>query len=318
MRLDRIVPRALLACLAALLVWAAAGCSHITAPAQATAERQPSAGAERRPVQTVRDTPQGRSAPSEQELLSFVDGNVEFLLLHEIAHLLITEKAFPIVGPTENAADYIATWALLNEKPFDPAQQDRPLRFLLSAASAFAVAWRSALDSGVNMPYWGDHALSIQHYYQIACLLYGSNPQTFARIPDISGLPASRAQDCVGEYQRTDAAIRWLIKTYGRKPGDPPPPPTPVVYEEPRTLVSAHVVAQLKSLQLLERTVERLNERFALERPFSLVVRSCGRPEAAWMPDRSELVICYELVDYIYSLALNEQAGTLSPLLPRS
>ncbi|HEU4620325.1 MAG TPA: DUF4344 domain-containing metallopeptidase [Gammaproteobacteria bacterium] len=257
-----------------------------------------------------------RDERAERDVVAFVDGNIEFLLLHEIAHLLITEKRFPIVGPTENAADYIATWALLNEEPFDPTQRDRPLRFLLSAASAFAAAWRGALDAGAQLPYWGDHALSIQRYYQIACLVYGSDPQGFTRIPEIAGLPASRASDCVAEYRRTDDAIRWLISTYGRKPGDPAPAPTKVVFEAPRTLVSARISESLESLQLLERTAERLNQRFALDEPFSLIVRSCGRPEAAWMPDSREIVICYELMDYIYTLGLGERPGRLDPALP--
>jgi hypothetical protein len=296
---------------AAAALLAAAGCSYAARRAAdpaagrtAAAERQEPAPAAPAPTQAPRD---------EREILAFVDGNVEFLLLHEIAHLLITEKRFPIVGPTENAADYIATWALLNEEPFDPTQRDRPLRFLLSAASAFALAWRSALDAGADMPYWGDHSLSIQRYYQVACLVYGSDPEGFERIPAIAGLPPSRASGCVGEYARTDEAIRWLIETYGRKPGDPPATPVPVVFQDPTTLISARIADSLKTLQLLERTAERLNERFAIDTPLSFVVRRCGRPEAAWMPDQRELVICYELLDYIYSLGLSGQAGRLEP-----
>ncbi len=292
---------------AALLVAATASCAHAPPAAVAKAGGPPPAT---RPAEA--------SDAKQQDLMMFVLGNVEFLLLHEVAHLLIAEKDFPIVGPTENAADYIATWALLNEKPFDPNQQDRPLRFLLSAANAFAVAWRSALDSGAPLPYWGEHALSIQRYYQITCLLYGSNPTTFARIPEIAGLPPARAAGCVDEYRRTDKAIRWLIATYGRKPSDPPPPRTTVEFEPPKTLVSERVAAELESQQLLERTADRLNAQFTLARPFKLVVRSCGRPEAAWMPGSRELVICYELMDYIYALGLGQDANRLSVPLPRT
>lgn len=311
--------------LAAAALLASAGCAHVGATAGAraggdggVAAREPEASGARA------DEPSAdaeRRSPSDAgagagDILAFVDGNVEFLLLHEIAHLLLTEKRFPIVGPTENAADYIATWALLNEEPFDPTQKDRPLRFLLSAASAFAVAWRSSLDAGADMPYWGDHSLSIQRYYQVACLVYGSDPEGFARIPEIAGLPPSRANGCAAEYARTDEAIRWLIDTYGRKAMDPPATPVRVVFEQPGTLVSARIAESLEDLQLLERTAERLNERFTIDAPISFIVRSCGRPEAAWLPARRELVICYELLDYIYALGLSEQAGRLDPALP--
>ncbi len=301
----RSLGRRLLGPAAALLAAVTSSCAHAPVAADHIPADPPRANG----------TPQPADA-RQQDVMMFVLGNVEFLLLHEIAHLLIAEKGFPIVGPTENAADYIATWALLNEKPFDPNQQDRPLRFLLSAANAFAVAWRSALDSGASLPYWGEHALSIQRYYQIACLLYGSNRTNFARIPEITGLPPARAEGCVEEYERTDKAIRWLIATYGRKPGDPPAPKSKVEYEPPKTLVSARVAEQLQSLQLLERTVDRLNEQFSLERPFTVVVRSCGRPEAAWIPNSRELAICYELIDYIYSLALAQDANRLNVPLP--
>jgi Putative metallopeptidase len=64
---------------------------------------------------------------SARKAVEFAVGNVEFLALHEIAHLLIAEKDIPILGPEENAADYIATLALLREAPLDPAFNDRAL-----------------------------------------------------------------------------------------------------------------------------------------------------------------------------------------------
>lgn len=306
-------PRIAVRAACALALAAAAACVHAPPPQANALGRLPQPARDAR-EQRAPAARQAKPARNDQDVVTFVMGNVEFLLLHEIAHLLISEKDFPIVGPTENAADYIATWALLNEPSFDPSQSDRPLKFLLAAANAFAVAWRSALDAGAELPYWGDHALSIQRYYQIACLMYGSNPTTFQRIPQVAGLPPARAAGCVDEYRRTDRAVRWLIDTYGRKSSDPPPVAVSIRYEAPGTLVSARMVEALKSLRLLEQTVDRLNERFTLARPFSLVVRQCGRPEAAWMSESRELVICYELMDYIYSLGLNEQADRLSPV----
>ena len=43
---------------------------------------------------------------------------------HEIAHFLIDEKQLPIIGPEENAADYIATLALLRDESLDPARRE--------------------------------------------------------------------------------------------------------------------------------------------------------------------------------------------------
>jgi hypothetical protein len=245
----------------------------------------------------------GNDEPGAQRpeaVVAFVIGNIEYLLVHEIAHLLISEKNIPILAPVENAADYLATLALIREEPLDPTQQDRALEFLFAAAEAFAESSRIGAALGAEAPYWGAHSLSIQRYYQIVCLLYGSDPEAFADLPAQASLPAVRAEECIAEYARASQAVERLLADYGRQFGDPPGAATEVVYAEPPTRVSAQVLRELRRIELLERVLERLHERFTIERPFELVMRNCGRSEAAWMPDRRELVICYELVDTLY------------------
>ncbi|HLF12268.1 MAG TPA: DUF4344 domain-containing metallopeptidase [Gammaproteobacteria bacterium] len=246
---------------------------------------------------------------TDGDAVAFVVGNIEFLLLHEIAHFLIAEKHVPIIGPEENAADYIATLALLREESLDPARESRALEFLVAAADAFAASWQTGTALGAEVPYWESHALSIQRYYQIACLLYGSDPVAFARVPDIAHLPESRARSCGAEYVRANESIDWLLANYGRQPGDPPGAATDVVYEQAPTLVAARVLRELQSLELLERTLDRLHARFTLDRPFALVLRTCDQVEAAWIPDRRELVICYDLIDTLYLLGLRREPG---------
>jgi hypothetical protein len=241
---------------------------------------------------------------TDRDAIAFVVGNIQFLLVHEIAHFLIAEKSVPIIGPEENAADYIATLALIREEPLDPAEKDRALEFLLSAADAFAASWRTGAELGADLPYWGSHSLSIQRYYQIACLLYGSDPVAFERVPGVAGLPEVRAQSCIAEYAKANQAIDWLLANFGRQPDDPPGAATEILYEQPRTLVATRVLGELQSLNLLELILERLHKRFTIVRPFTVVMRTCGQAEAAWIPDRRELVICHDLVDTLYLLAL--------------
>jgi hypothetical protein len=278
------------------------GCALIGFSAVDSLRAQDAAGAE--PLASVeraayREAPERRG---RQDEIGFVLGNLEYLLVHEIAHFLISEKDVPIVGPIENAADYIATMALLREEPLDPTQRDRAVKFLLATANAFAASWQAGTATGADVPYWGEHALTIQRYYQIACLLYGSDPAAFAAVPRTTGMPAARAETCVAEYARANRVMDWLLQGYGRRPGDAPGAATEIVYERAPTLVSASVVRELKAIELFERIVARLHERFTLEAPLRLVMRSCGRAQAAWIPDRRELVICYELVDTLYLL----------------
>jgi hypothetical protein len=45
-------------------------------------------------------------------------------------------------------------------------------------------------------------------------------------------------------------------------------------------------------------------------------MRSCGRAEAAWQPDRRELVVCYDhLLDVLYLLGLQARARSLQPAM---
>jgi hypothetical protein len=243
-----------------------------------------------------------QDAGAPEARIRFVVGNVEYLLVHEIAHLIITEKKVPIVGPVENAADYLATLALISEEPLDPAQQGRGREFLLATAGAFAASWEAGRAVGAEMPYWDEHGLSIQRYHQIACLLYGSDPEGLPGLRRATGMPETRAQSCVAEFSRAKQAFEWLLRDYGRRPDDPPGAPTKIVYDAPPTLVSSDVLRQLKSMKLLEHVTQRLHEQFTLQRPVTFVMKSCGRREAAWLPDKGELVICYELLDALYLL----------------
>ena len=256
----------------------------------------PSASPSPRAVRNRRDV--GPTA----DRIGFVVGNVEYLLVHEIAHLIITEKDIPIVGPVENAADYLATLALMLEEPLDREHEDRGRQFLLAAAGAFAASWEVGRAVGAEMPYWDEHGLSIQRYHQIACLLYGSDPAGLAGLRRDTGMPEVRAQACIGEYARAERVFEWVMRDYGRRPDDGPGAPVEIVYGEPPTTVSSDVLRQLKSMALLERVTARLHERFTLDRPVTLVMRSCGRREAAWLPDSRQLVICYELFDALYLL----------------
>jgi hypothetical protein len=120
----------------------------------------------------------------------------------------------------------------------------------------------------------------------------------------------------MAEYASAERGIQWLLATYGRRAGDPPSASTPIVYGEPPSQVSARVLQELRRIQLPELIIERLHERFAIERPFTLAMRSCGMAEAAWLPAQRELVLCYELLDMLYLLGLTKHATGSRPVAP--
>ncbi|MFW2405613.1 MAG: DUF4344 domain-containing metallopeptidase [Gammaproteobacteria bacterium] len=102
---------------------------------------------------------------------SFILGNLEFALLHEIAHILIAEFDIPVLGPEEQAADYIAITMLIRADGFDIERADRARAFLVSTAEAFEMAWEIGKARKVELPFWDAHGLGIQRFYQIVCLI---------------------------------------------------------------------------------------------------------------------------------------------------
>lgn len=248
---------------------------------------------------------QGLSA----QTLTFILGNVQFLLAHELGHLIIGEFQVPVLGPQENAADYIAATALIRTQRRDPERNARYRDYLLAAADAQRLAWEKGTAFGGPVPYWDSHALNIQRFYQFVCLLYGADAQTYAELPARIGLPADRAAGCAAEFQHADRAINWLIATYGRKTGSPEGAALRVRYEQPHTLVAMQVAQEMRRVRLLEASAERVAELFALPRPVAIVMRRCGRAEAAWQPEQRELVLCYELLDTFFRLSAERTAA---------
>lgn len=237
------------------------------------------------------------SAPSDSDFVTFVLGNFEFLILHELAHMLIGEKNIPIIGPEENAADYIAVTLLIRAGKVDPDQQPVLRQFVASAAEAFSISWELGRQYGIEIPYWDAHALGIQRYYAIVCLLYGSDPAEFGDLLAEAELPEARSRSCESEYAKADQSLQWLLDTFGRGPSDPESAPVQINYEQPRSRMQQAIVEAIQSRQMLEQTVEAIRQRFLIESPFKVEIRACGQPQGAWLPAERALVVCYELLD---------------------
>jgi hypothetical protein len=257
------------------------------------------------------DAPRGadRLEQLDPATVAFVLGNVQFVLLHELAHLVIHEKDVPIIGPEETAADYIAATVLILGEQLDDDAKDRAIRSLLAAAEAFSLSWQMGSELGSQVRYWGAHALSIQRYHQIICLLYGSNPEVFNDLPGRVGMPNVRKLDCSTEFARAARSTQWLLNQYGRQEGDPAGAEIGVSYAATDTLVTSRLLDEVQKASVLENTIRRFSERFTLDRPMTVVARHCRQPESAWVPESRELVICHELLEGLYQLSLRRDSA---------
>jgi Putative metallopeptidase len=246
----------------------------------------------------------------DQERVDFVMGNFQFTLLHELAHVAISDLNVPILGPEEPAADYIAAMFLLRPLKEPPLGAEQWLQFAMNATDAFGILWDEAETADASAPYWDTHGLSIQRAYDIACLIYGSNPKRFESVLEFTQLPKQRSQGCQAEYQRAAKAVDWLVTLAQTSHRGSTEARMSVRYEPPRTKVSESLVNEIRSRRLVEWTVERFGELVTLDDNAAVVLRSCGIPEAAWLEGR-ELVICYELLDLYYVLSADQHGGAV-------
>jgi hypothetical protein len=232
----------------------------------------------------------------------FIHGNIEFVILHELAHVIINDLNIPVIGPEEHAADYLATLALIRPDEFNTARADRTRQYASAVAYGFATAWD--MDGPIinKLPYWDGHGLTIQRFYNIGCLLFGSNPVLFPRLPAFIGLPERRSSQCKLEYNKADNAVIWLLGNYGKQAGDKETEIT-ISYGDAETVISREILASIRGSNLIENIVSRFKEHFSLARPVTIKTRDCRAKQAYWDSDNRELTLCHELFDYFYALS---------------
>lgn len=243
----------------------------------------------------------GPSALAPPPEIRFVIGNTLWTLVHEMGHALIAELDIAILGSEEDAADCIATIGLLHgSTDFGIPNQLDEIEFLVATAEAWRVEWELERLLRTAAPYADTHSLDIQRFYNILCLLYGSDPERYGELTTSLGLPFDRALGCA-EYEHEQAlrGVNYLITMFGPIHQDAPEDSRiRVVYERPldeRRARVADIVRTSRVAELVARQTERL---FILPEQIQIVFMNClGQETAFWRDDRKEIVFCYELLE---------------------
>jgi len=235
----------------------------------------------------------------------FVIANIQFTLCHELTHALISTFDVPVLGREEDAADQIAAICFLH--PTDKDRRDpQAVEKLIAVADAWRLEWELDKDSG-GTAYWDEHALDIQRYYQILCVLYGSDPQRFESLPDQIELPWQRAWSCADyEYDRAARAGEWLLETYGVRDDpslDRGTGEVEVVYDEPEGN-KRQAYGALRASAVFESKAALMNSLFDLPHNITIAGTDClGDMTASWNQGKREIVFCYDLVERFVFLA---------------
>lgn len=135
-----------------------------------------------------------------------VFGSTAFFYLHEIGHALVHQLQIPITGREEDSVDSLATLILLLGGSTDA---------LLAATQNFATL-SAAWESHGELPFWDEHSMLGQRQYDIACMIYGSDPETWGHLVGPELLPEERAVRCPAEFAQKSLAWDRLLAPYYR------------------------------------------------------------------------------------------------------
>ena len=139
-----------------------------------------------------------RTVPADRHR-SATRGAYAFVMLHEAGHAVVDQRDLPITGREEDVVDQFAALHLIRE--------------------GFDGAW-AAMDGVLGLQgngmfsrsdFAGEHSLGPQRFFNVACLVYGSDPRAYAALVGPDGLPEERAARCPGEYAQVDKAFDRLL-----------------------------------------------------------------------------------------------------------
>ncbi|MBU8977216.1 MULTISPECIES: DUF4344 domain-containing metallopeptidase [unclassified Lysobacter] len=140
----------------------------------------------------------------------YLDANFRFILLHETGHALITLLQIPITGREEDAVDQLATTLMLRFAGLNESTNT------VTENLRMASNWFLARSTGeYNLDAYADeHALGEQRYFNLQCLLYGSDPARYLSIVTDGDLPETRAKGCPEESRRISRSWLRLLLPY--------------------------------------------------------------------------------------------------------
>lgn len=139
------------------------------------------------------------------EIDNMVEDTILQTFFHELGHCLIDVWDMPATGREEDAVDQLATVLMLDGSP-------EGVDSAINAALEFQIA--SQNDEKGDMIFWDEHSFSKTRFYDMLCLVYGSDPKKNAILVGPDRLPAERAQRCTTEYKRAEHAWMKLLTPY--------------------------------------------------------------------------------------------------------
>jgi Putative metallopeptidase len=134
-----------------------------------------------------------------------------FVFYHEAGHMLINELDIPVAGREEDAADQFSAYLLLNN---DPTEGKKMSKSIVEAGADWfnLTATKPSKESML-----GEHSLNQQRFYNLVCILYGADPNTYSELVKKLNYPDRRLNGCRLEYQQIASSWKRLLEPYENK-----------------------------------------------------------------------------------------------------
>ncbi len=146
-------------------------------------------------------------AKSEKELDDAVFGAVAFVFYHELGHALIHILDLPVTGKEEDAVDQLSTLILSDGS-------DEGEKSVLDGARWFLLE-EDQNDTDIDkLPFWDEHSLNQQRFFNIVCWLYGQDEKKYAFLVKKEILPEERAARCPDEFGQLSKSWSKLLGPY--------------------------------------------------------------------------------------------------------
>jgi len=128
------------------------------------------------------------------------------VFLHEIGHAVFSMLKVPVLGREEDAADQIAAYFLLQ------LGKEGARKTVVGVAYMYGHEMQS---KSPGLKQFADvHGLPAQRFYNLLCMAYGADAESFGDMVQAGYLPESRAEWCHDEYKQVDYAVHKLIAPY--------------------------------------------------------------------------------------------------------
>jgi hypothetical protein len=226
------------------------------------------------------------SAASKRQLVEFVIGNTLFVMAHELGHVLISEMNMPVLGREEDAADSFAIMVALN---LHNAVSER---VLIEATKGWVLSSKRDKQQKNALAFYDEHGLDLQRSYNVVCMMVGSDQQKYKSLAEDMKLPEERQTSCVRDYKTTMWSWEEMLKSH-RRAADQPKVTINVEYQDDKKFATQAKI--LRDMGLLDALAAHAADRYVWPKPFSIVARSCGDPNATWNAGSRTLTLCYEL-----------------------